>query len=84
MVGNLREHVEWLERVVRIAGIGRVNDHPLSLLVELQKRPQRIVLERLQRFVDRGLAVVAPIGNVLEKQVDLLARNDVADVVGLA
>ena len=66
-----------------LAGSGGVDDHALGLLVEAEEAAERVVLERLERLVDGRLAVVGPVGDVLEEEVDLLAGDDVADVVGL-
>ncbi len=56
---------------------------PCALLVEAEEAAQGVVLEGLEWLVHGGLAVVSPVGDVLEEQVDLLAGDDVADVVGL-
>ncbi len=60
-----------------------MDDHALGFLVQAEKTAQGVVFQGLERFVDSRLAVVSPVGDVLEKQVDLLAGDDVADVVGL-
>ena len=60
-----------------------MHDHSLRLLVETEKAPQRVVFQGLERVVHGGLAVVLAVGDVLEEEVDLLAGDDVADVVGL-
>src|SRR5262249_56590518 len=58
-----------------------VDDDSLDKLVELEERAQDVVLEGLEFVEQGGLAVVASVGEVLEEQLDLLAGDDVADVL---
>ena len=83
MIADLGDHVKRLQGILVIGRVGRVDDHALGFLVQAEKAAQGVVFQGLERFVHGGLAVVSPVGDILEEQVDLLAGDDVADVVGL-
>ena len=56
---------------------------PAAFLSSLSIVAEGVVLEGLERVVHRGLAVVGAVLDVVQEEVDLLGRDDVADVVGL-
>ena len=53
---------------------------PLHRFVQLQECPQRRVLERLQFVVHRRLPILLAICNLFQEDLNLLGRDDVADV----
>src|SRR5271157_3882889 len=82
-VADLGDHVPGLQGIIGLGFGRRVHDHPLRLFVETKKAPKRGVFQGLKRVVYGGLAFALTVGDVFEKKLDLLGRNDVADVVGL-
>ena len=80
-VADFRDHVPLLQGIGRIVLVGRVHDHTLDGFIELEKLAHRGVLERLQVVIHRRFAVVLAVGDVLEKQLHLFVRDDIADVV---
>ena len=61
-----------------------MHDHAFNRLVQLEKGPQRGILEGLELVEHRGLAGISSVGDIPQKQLNLLARNDVPDVLGPA
>ena len=57
-----------------------MHDDAGNRLVQLEKRPQRGILEGLELIENGGLAGIVTVGDILQEQLNLLARNDVADV----
>ena len=61
-----------------------MHDHSLGFLVQTEEAGKSRVLLGLKQIVHGRLAVVFAVSDVLEEKLDLLAGDDVADIVGLS
>ena len=82
-VADFGDDIPFLQRINRIILVGFMNHHALDVRGQFEERTQSRILQRLQLIIHGGLAVIMTIGDVLKKQLYLLAGNDVANVLGL-
>ena len=83
-VAHESNHIPLFQLVVCAGVKGLVHHHAFDVFVNLEKSTQRRVLQRLHLVVQRRLAVVAAIGDIGQKQLNLFIGDDVPDVLRVA
>ena len=83
VIADLRQDIAGSKRIRRVMHLEPPQQHSGGFLVKLELAPQALVLEVLKRIDQHGLAVVAAVLDVLQKEVNLLHGNDVTDVISL-
>ena len=81
-VANFRDHIPRFQ-FDAVARIRFVDDQSLHGFIEFEELAQRGVFESLVFIEQTWFAIVASVCDVLQKQIDFLRRDNVADVVRL-